>query len=323
MKPTKLRKMRLNSVDFVRRGANPVADIALFKSYESENDSTEIAKSDIAKSDLNMYYDALEESFSSIMKDDTLDNDGKFDMVVKSLSEFYDTMGDYLSSLSILEKSFYEEGFETAKSSILGKGENEHMGKFEFENVDKSLLTPEEAFMLDALIAKATSTEEDNDDTVKAGKVNPAAAQEEEEDNLAPEVKKALEEVETLKKSYEMQQLTEIAKKYEMPLGKKAEEVAKTLYDLKKSGESNYNAYVAALDAQVELVEKSGIFSEIGKSGFGHHSPIAKSEAETKLDTIAKSFMSADPNLNYTDAVTKACEQHPELMAEYEASAGF
>ena len=318
---TKLKKMKLNSVDFVRRGANPAADIALYKSADyipEESEYMDVAK---AEEDLALFTDVLSESFSSIMKDDSLTQDERLDMIQKSMSEFTDTVDDYLSSLSILEKSYeepldyYQTADATQKTSYLRKGEEE---MFNYENVDKSLLTPTEASMLEALIKKANGEEFDKED-VKPGKVNPAAAQEEEEENagLPPAVKKALDEVADLKKSYEMNQLETIAKKYEV-LGKKAREEAQVLYDLKKSGESNYNAYIAAMDAQLDLVEKSGVFAEIGKSGGYNYTSVAKSNAETKIETIAKTYMESDPALTYVDAVTKAWENNPELMAEYE-----
>lgn len=321
--PTWLKKMKLNSVDFVRRGANPAADIALYKSDDYSEDSTEI---DVAKaeSDLTMFTDVLAESFSSIMKDDSLDQEGKLGMIAKSLTEFNDTIGDYFA-LSILEKSEGEnpeDDFQTAeatqKSSKTRKGEVEAMANY--MNVDKSLLSQEEQKTLDALIAKACKTEKSED--VKPGNVKPAKAQEEEEKELPPAVKKALEEVETLKKSYEMRELEAVAKKYEC-LGKKANEEAAVLYDLKKSGENNYNAYIAALDAQVSLVEKSGVFTEIGKSGGYNYTAVAKSEPETKIEAIAKSYREKDPSLNYNDSIAKAWENNPDLLDEYEQGAGF
>lgn len=353
--PTKLKKMKLNSVDFVRRGANPSADIALYKSYDGEpkeeekhsffkslsdsiagaikkaftDDEEEIhGYIDVAKAeqDLTMFTDVLGESFSSIMKDDTLNKDERIGMIQKSMSEFNDTLDDYISSLGILEKSYDNSlDYQTAEGTenlLLRKGDDAEM-TVNFENVDKSLLTPEEASQLDALIAKACKTkkaddmEDVMDDDTKAGKVNPAKATEEEEDDLPPAVKKALEEMAQLKKSLEMKELEDVAKKYEV-LGKKASEEAQTLYDLKKSGESNYNAYIAAMDAQVDIVEKSGMFSEIGKSGSYNFTSVKKSEPETQIETIAKSYMEKDPNMNYVDAVAKAWENNPQLMAAYD-----
>lgn len=360
-RPTKLKKMKLNSVDFVRRGANPAADIALYKSadylcdpeedekqsffksiadgiasglkkafsFEEETDDTSI---DVAKADydLQLFTDALGESFSSIMKDNSIDVEEKLGMVQKSLYEFNDTLDGYLSSFDTVEKSTYEATDNYFEE--LEKGDVEEMANFNFENVDKSLLTPNEAATLDALIAKACKTQKADYEEMmdkscggkmkKAGTpaVNTGATGE--EDELPPEVKKALQEVEDLKKSYEMKELETIAKKYEI-LGKKASEEAQTLYNLKKSGEENYNAYVAAMDAQVDLVEKSGLFAEIGKSGNFNYQSVAKSEPETKVETIAKSYMEADPKLDYNSAIAKAWANNPELMAAYEEEAGF
>lgn len=340
--------MKLNSVDFVRRGANPAADIALYKSFDGKPDEDDERQSffksltdsiagaikkaftdeddtaeymDVAKAeqDLTTFTDVLGESFSSIMKDDTLNQEERIGMICKSMSEFNETLEGYLSSFDMLEKS------DNVTNNYLGKGDVEEMANFNFENVDKSLLTPDEAATLDALIAKACKTEkacgngECKKEDIPAGKVNPEAAQEmeDENDNLPPQVKKALEEVAELRKSLEMRDLESVAKKYEV-LGKKASEEAAILYDLKKSGESNYNAYIAAMDAQVDLVEKSGLFSEIGKSGNYNYSSVAKSEPETQIETIAKGYMEKDPNLNYVDAVAKAWENNPQLMADYD-----
>lgn len=361
-KPTKLKKMKLNSVDFVRRGANPAADIALYKSYDGkpdeedeenqsffksltdsiagaikkafsdEDDSVEYMDVAKAEHDLTTFTDVLGESFSSIMKDDSLSQEQRIEMVQKSTSEFIDTLDGYISSFDTLEKSFeLSNDSQTAVTnnlSNLRKGEDAEMKIY--EDVDKSLLSPEEAATLDALVAKACKTEKAcgketcQKEDMPAGKVDPAKAMEQEEDNsgLPPEVKKALEEVESLKKSYEMRELESIAKKYEV-LGKKASEETQTLYDLKKSGEGNYNAYIAALDAQVDLVEKSGMFTEIGKSGNFNYSSVAKSEPETKVEAIAKGYMEKDPNMSYADAVAKAWENNPELMSAYENEAGF
>lgn len=321
--PTILKKMKLNSVDFVKRGANPEAHIMIHKSADYTDDEViDVAK---AEDDLTMFADVLGESFSNIMKDDTLTDEERVLMVAKSVEEFNDTLGDYISSLGILEKSNPGDpnGSQTAatQKSILRKGEQQVMAKY--ENVDKSLLSPEESAMLDALMKKASATETD-DEVNPQKKVDPATAKKEAEKagELPPEVKKALEEVETLKKSYEMKELENVAKKYEI-LGKKTAETAQTLYDLKKSGEANYNAYIAALDAQVDLVEKSGMFTEIGKSGGRCFSTVAKSEAEANIEAIAKGYMEKDPDLDYNDAVAKAWMQNPDLVDAYEKSAGF
>lgn len=327
--PTFLKKMKLNSVDFVRRGANPAADIALMKSADIPmDDEIEI---DVAKAeqDLTMFADILGESFSSIMKDDSLDDEERLFMIEKSIREFNETIGDYLSPLDTLEKSFdgylSEDYLQTAKSSN-SKGD---LNMTKFVNVDKSRLDARDQATLDYLIAKANGEEKfEKEDDVPAGKVNPAKAKEEmeEADELPPALKKAFDEamakVDTLQKSAEMKELEEVAKKYEC-LGKKASEEALVLYDMRKAGDEVYKKYVAALDAQVDIVEKSGLFAEIGKSGNFNYAPVAKSEPETQIETIAKTYQQADPTLTHEMAVTKAWENNPHLFVAYEQGAGF
>lgn len=307
-KPTQLKKMNLNSVDFVRTGANQEAYIALTKSYDGEDYTGE--EIDVAKAeyDLTAFTDMLGESFSTIMQDSTLTDSERVGMVAKSLAEFNDTVDDYVSSFGILEKSFSQ----TANN--FRKGETETMANF--TNVDKSLLSPEEAAWLDKIMKKAKATEEPelDDDEIEVD-FPPAAAPKK---KLPPEVEKALADVEEMKKSYEMKALADVAKKYEQPLGMKADEVAKTLYNLKKSSQENYDAYVAALDAQVGLVEKSGLFTEIGKSGGYGFSSVRKSEPELKIETIAKGYQSQNPGMTWNDAVAKAWMDNPDLAAAYD-----
>lgn len=209
--PTRLKKMKLNSVDFVERGANPDADIKLCKSadYYPESEMIDVEK---AEYDLTTFTDVLGESFSSIMADETLTDAERVGMVAKSLNEFNDTVGEYMEPFGIVA---------TQKSGNPRKGAEKTMA--DLVNVDKSLLTPEEAAMLDALIKKASTEEETPEETpFSRKKVNPEKAQKEAEEGagLPPEVEKALAEVAEMKKSYEMRELEAIAKKYEI-LGKK------------------------------------------------------------------------------------------------------
>lgn len=186
--------------------------------------------------------------------------------------------------------------------------------------IDKSVFTAEELAQYEALIAKA--------------KVNPEAAEEEEEDkkppvpkkkiekeedekmekSASPELTQALEDLATLKKSFEMKEMTQVAKKY-APLGKKEDELAQTLYQMKKSNAENYDAYIAILDESLALVEKSGMFTEIGKSAGNYTSG---GNVESKIQAKANEIMKAAPGMNRADAIAKAWTDSPELVAEYE-----
>lgn len=208
--------------------------------------------------------------------------------------------------------------------------------------IDKSIFTPEERAAYEALIAKATVDPEAAEEVMRTEekeimlpkKKRPEIEMEyedEDEDEVkmdksktekcstrksaSPEIAKALERLETLEKSIEMKEFTEIAKKY-APLGEKEEELAKTLYDMKKSNEANYDAYISVLDKSLGLVEKSGIFTEIGKSTFG--SGLAGNTVG-KIEAIASDIMKSDTSMSREMAIAKAWEDHPELIAEYDA----
>ena len=111
-------------------------------------------------------------------------------------------------------------------------------------------------------------------------------------------------------------EMTDIAKKYAI-LGQKPEELGEQLYNLKKSDEPMFNTCIAMLDSQVAMIEKSGIFTEIGKSGHGGNYN-GLSGAEAKVDAKAQEIMKADPNITYEAAIAKAWED-PVLAAEYDA----
>lgn len=189
--------------------------------------------------------------------------------------------------------------------------------------IDKSRFNPDQLAKYEELVAigKAEVDPAANHD----GDGAPAPQHHDMEENpmaksapeMSPELKTALDELADLKKSIEMKDLTEVAKKY-APLGKNESELAQTLYDMKKSNPANYDAYIAILDESLGLVEKSGTFAEIGKSGHGG-SYNGLSGAEAKVDAKAKEIMKADPNIGYTEAVAKAWIENPDLAAEYEA----
>lgn len=199
----------------------------------------------------------------------------------------------------------------------------------------KSNFSAEELATWEALIAKGKVAPEDNEEEMLEDKPafppkkpaqkavcntkKPAQKADVEEDvvetqkSASPEITAALERMEKLEKSIEMKEFTEIAKKY-APLGEKEEELAERLYEMKKSNPSNYDAYVSILDKSLGMVEKSGLFAEIGKSHYGSTAGGAVGKAEAK----AKEIMKADPNMSYDAAIAKAWED-PALMAEYDS----
>ena len=149
------------------------------------------------------------------------------------------------------------------------------------------------------------------------------AGQEEGQDNiykgLHPAVRAELEGLKKFREDAEVRELTEVAKRYAI-IGKAEAELVPLFKNLRAAGGTAYNDMIAVLDQAVATVEKSGAFSEIGKSGHGSG---AVGAAEAKVEAIAKGYMEKDSSLDYASAMAKAWEDNPELMAEYEAEAGF
>lgn len=92
---------------------------------------------------------------------------------------------------------------------------------------------------------------------------------------------------------------------------------------MKAAGGTAYDDMISTLDSMVAMADNSGIFSEIGKSGRGSHVSVAKGKSEAQVESIAKGYMEKDPDLNYADALAKAWESNPELLASYDEEAGF
>lgn len=112
--------------------------------------------------------------------------------------------------------------------------------------------------------------------------------------------------VEELQKSMEIKDLQNIAKKYE-PLGKKTDELAETLYSMKKNaGEEVMKEYVAVLDTALTEHNNSSLFKEIGSNQ-------SFAKGTTSLNAAVVEIMKADPSLTRNQAIVKAYETNPEL----------
>ena len=207
--------------------------------------------------------------------------------------------------------------------------------------IDKSLFTESERAQYEALIAKATVDPEAAEDEMEKEQPDmeegrrrrrPDIEVEFDDDHfdddeikgldksnckksVDPALGAAMARLEKLEKSLAMNEFTEIAKKY-APLGENEEELAKTLYDMKKSNVNNYNAYISVLDKSLGLVEKSGIFTEIGKSTGAYGS--AAGGTVGKVEQIAGEIMKSDTSMTREQAIAKAWSDHPELVREYD-----
>ncbi len=294
---------------------------------------------------------ALEESLCSIICDDDVDEADKPDLMEQSLNEFSEAVkgliptwaqGKTTNKINKSEQPMTPARLEMAKAAkekletIIAKAEpappatdpagdpiqkQKTKGEMEDMKINKSKLSPEELTALEAIEKKAGIQDEPAGDPkpadVNKGAAAPAAGQEPAaggEDiykGLHPAVKAELERLRKSADAAEDRELTEIAKKYEI-IGKKAEELVPLFKSLKAAGGEAYNQMITVLDASVTAVEKSGIFSELGKKGNG------ETDAWTAIEKHADEIQKSMPTMTRTQAIDKACEQHPELVHEYE-----
>ena len=167
--------------------------------------------------------------------------------------------------------------------------------------IDKSLFTADELATYQALIAKARVDE----DTEQGAGVEKSAEN--------PALTAALDRLEALEKSMDMAVYCEVAKKY-APLGEDEGELANTLYELHKSSEESYNAYIKIMDKSLDLIEKSGVFAELGKSARGDVS----GGVVGRVEAAAAEIMKSDSSMTKEQAIAKAWEANPDLVAEYD-----
>lgn len=140
---TKLKNMRLTSVDLVRAGANQEADICLFKSADPQDGTqspTEgqtnvlkrfftwlnetfgeppqepenpVEKADDQPDPADIYKSAITESLQSIVSDDNLTTEEKNDMIAKSLDQYHAAMEElYIAKAADEDLSYLTEDLE-------------------------------------------------------------------------------------------------------------------------------------------------------------------------------------------------------------------
>lgn len=154
-----------------------------------------------------------------------------------------------------------------------------------------------------------------------AGTVQTPSAQETPQDNsggvykgLHPAVAAELEELKKFREAAEEKELEEAAKRYEI-IGKKKEELVPLFKSLKAAGGTAYDDMVAVLDQALETVEKSGVFSEIGKSG---HGGVADGSAWAEADAKAVELMKSKAGLSKAQALDEVFVSDPGLAERCE-----
>lgn len=227
------------------------------------------------------------------------------------------------------EKAQEEPGAEDPKKKDQNKKQNDAKGAEEMK-IDKSKLTPAELAFLQSIEkrygeeegagAEGVTPPAQNTDPTPAtgvGKANtPAQGTDGGEDiykGMHPAVRAELENLKKFREATEERELEGVAKKYEI-IGKKKEELVPVLKNLKAAGGTAYTDMIAVLDGAVAAVEKSGAFTEIGKSGgAGTTDDAAWLKAETQAAEVMKS-----KNVTKAQALDEVFQNDPELAAECE-----
>lgn len=131
---------------------------------------------------------------------------------------------------------------------------------------------------------------------------------------LHPAVKAELEGLKKFREAAEERELAAVAKKYEI-IGKKGEELVPLLKSLKAADGTAYNDMIALLDQTVDAVEKSGVFSEIGKSG---HGGTVDGGAWAEADAKAVELMKSKTGLTKAQALDEVFLSDPVLAERCE-----
>ena len=313
----KLKNMKLNSVDFVPKGANQHADIELFKSAPEVPAREGVFKSFVdwltkgapetfdqtkaqkrIREKLRQFSYALDDSFESILESD-MSADDKKAMLRESLDQFRAAVDNMIDGAA---------GSGPAIPPALDEGAEPDVDKARCKkgmNIDKSKLTAEEQATLDALLAKGAGA----NPTEPAAGSNPQTGDDDIYKGLHPAVKAELERLRKAVDAQEDRELEAVAKKYEA-IGKKPEELVPVLKSLK--GTPAYDEMISVMDAAVDAVEKSALFTEIGKTGHG------TGDAMKQAGEKAAEIMKADPKLTHAQALDKVFQMNPELAAQVE-----
>lgn len=304
---------------------------------DEEMDSTSVAAA--MKESLDEFTAVVQESIESWSGGKAVNIVKKEDFTEADLAIMKSAVRKLKTEIQKADKET-EDPEETEEENETGKDESDNnnpKGDEEEMKIDKSKLTDAERAFLES-IEKRYGTEEGTkgentpaeptiaEPTAKSKTQQEAETHTEQNNNedgiykgLHPAVQAELEALKKFKEAAEDRELNQIAEKYAI-IGKKKEELVPMFKSLREAGGTAFDDMIAVLDNAVDVVEKSGAFTEVGKSG---HGSASAGQAEEKIDTIAKGYMEKDASLDYTSAIAKAWENNPELMEEYEKEAGF
>lgn len=131
--------------------------------------------------------------------------------------------------------------------------------------------------------------------------------------NFSDMMAKIMEPIQKRAEEAEQKSLEEVAKKYEL-LGTKAEDLVPVLKSMKETSDEAYNNFIASMDNNLAVIQKSGLFEEIGKSG-GAHTGNNDTEGAAKMNAKVAEIKKSMPNLTDAQAQDIVMQNDPELRA--------
>lgn len=134
--------------------------------------------------------------------------------------------------------------------------------------------------------------------------------------NFSDMMAKIMEPIQKRAEEAEQKSLEEVAKKYEL-LGTKAEDLVPVLKSMKATSDETYNNFIASMDNNLAVIQKSGLFEEIGKSG-GAHTGNDDTEGAAKMNAKVAEIKKSMPNLTDAQAQDIVMQNDPELRAMFD-----
>lgn len=330
-----------------------VEEIAKGDSITFGEKMNEVKRRKVADEIWDMCY-ALQSSLCSIMFDDDLDSDSAQEAMQKSISEFSEIVNECVTQWSQRKTSNIKKLIVTEPTSfdvekmteLIGKAtgpiktekpiEDDEREEGEEIMIDKSKMTPAERAFYEDIEKRCSVTEDpiqtgegmDSNITEPVGKgmgVNsinspqPQSTQVNASEDIYkgvhPAVKAELESLRKFREEQEEKELTEVAKKYEL-LGKKPEELVPVLKSLKAAGGTAYNDMISVLDTNLDTIQKSGVFGEVGHTGGASNS--GETETIAKMRTKIAEVRKNNPNLTEAQAMDQVLLSDPELLKEFD-----
>ena len=134
--------------------------------------------------------------------------------------------------------------------------------------------------------------------------------------NFSDMMAKIMEPIQKRAEEAEQKSLEEVAKKYEL-LGTKAEDLVPVLKSMKATSDEAYNNFIASMDNNLAVIQKSGLFEEIGKSG-GAHTGNNDTEGAAKMNAKVAEIKKSMSNLTDAQAQDIVMQNDTELRAMFD-----